>query len=143
MKIGFDYNAYENWLDMENMIYVGIRYGFSNFSQNLNSYKIYDNSGYFPETVMYPDEKYSGLTAHWGEVIGGIKAEVLNNLYIGFSLRLNVLFAEKKPDNFDNLYIPGFNKTYNGSFGAGFNYTISYFIPFYKKGGAKAPEAKK
>ena len=36
LKIGFDYNAYENWLDMENMIYAGIRYGFGNFSQNLN-----------------------------------------------------------------------------------------------------------
>jgi hypothetical protein len=143
MKIGFDYNAYDNWLDMENMIYIGLRYGFSNFSQNLNSYKVYDNSGYFPENVVYPDQKYSGLTAHWGEVVGGIKAEILNNLYMGFSLRLNVMFTDKKPDNFDNLYIPGFNKTHDGNFGAGFNYTISYFIPFYKKGGAKMPEVKK
>ena len=31
------------------------------------------------------------------------------------------------------LYIPGFNRTYDGSFGVGFNYTVSYFIPIYKK----------
>lgn len=137
IKIGVDFNAYENWLDMENMIYAGFRYGFTNFSQNLNSYKIYDNSGYFDENVVYPDKEYSGLTAHWVEVIGGVKAEILDNLYMGFSLRLNFLVSETKPDNFDNLYIPGFNRTYNGTFGVGFNYTVSYFIPFYKKGGTK------
>lgn len=137
IKLGVDFNAYENWLDMENMIYAGFRYGFTNFSQNLNSYKIYDNSGYFDENVVYPDKEYSGLTAHWVEVIGGVKAEVLDNLYMGFSVRLNFLVSETKPDNFDNLYIPGFNRTYDGTFGMGFNYTVSYFIPFYKKGGAK------
>jgi hypothetical protein len=30
LKVGFDYNAYENWLDMENVISIGMRYGFSN-----------------------------------------------------------------------------------------------------------------
>ena len=142
IKIGFDYNAYENWLDMENMIYAGMRYGFSTFSQNLNSYTIYDPSNYFEEVTQYPDREYSGLTAHWVEVVGGVKAELFNNLYLGFSVRLNMLLSESKPDNFANLYIPGFNRTYEGSFGAGFNYSISYFIPLYKKT-ASVPAEKK
>jgi hypothetical protein len=25
LKVGFDYNAYENWLDMENIISIGLR----------------------------------------------------------------------------------------------------------------------
>jgi hypothetical protein len=29
LKVGFDHNAYENWLDMENVISIGLRYGFS------------------------------------------------------------------------------------------------------------------
>lgn len=132
LKVGFDYNAYENWLDMENMIHIGVRYGFSGFSQNLNSYNIYDSSGYFDEVVVTPGTEYSGLTAHWVEIVGGVKAELFNNLYLGFSVRLNNLISNKKPDNFDNLYIPGFNRTYEGSFGVGFNYTLSYFIPLYK-----------
>lgn len=41
IRVGFDYNAFENWLDMENQIYVGLRYGFSTFSHTLNSYTIY------------------------------------------------------------------------------------------------------
>lgn len=132
-KVGFDYNSFENWLDMENMIYVGMRYGVSSFSQNLNSYKIYDPTNYYGETIITSGEKFSGLNASWVEVIGGVKAELFNNLYLGFSLRLNYLVSNKRPENFDNLYIPGFNRTYDGKFGAGLNYTISYFIPIYKK----------
>ena len=30
-KVGFDFNAYENWLDMENMIYIGLREGLFKF----------------------------------------------------------------------------------------------------------------
>lgn len=141
IKLGFDYNAYENWLDMENMIYAGFRYGFSSFSQNLNSYKIYDSSGYFDEVTIYPDREYSGLSAHWVEVVGGIKAELFDNIFLGFSVRLHNLISDKKPEGFDNLHIPGFNRTYGGSFGAGFNYTLSYFIPLYKK--QPKPEEKK
>lgn len=132
-KAGFDFNSFENWLDMENMIYVGMRYGISSFSQTLNSYKIYDPTNYYGENTVISGEKYNGLTASWIEIIGGVKAELFNNLYLGFSLRLNYLVSDKKPNNFDNLYIPGFNRTYDGKFGAGMNYTLSYFIPIYKK----------
>jgi hypothetical protein len=49
-KVGFDYNAYENWLDMENIISIGLRYGFS-FNQELNSYKIYNANPYFGDSA--------------------------------------------------------------------------------------------
>lgn len=132
-KVGVDYNSYENWLDMENMIFVGMRYGVSTFSQTLNTYSIYDPTNYYGQTILESGEKFDGLNASWIEIVGGIKAEVFNNLYVGFSLRLNYLVSNKKPDNFDNLFIPGFNRTYDGKFGTGFNYTVSYMIPIYKK----------
>lgn len=132
-KAGFDYNSFENWLDMENMIYVGMRYGISSFSHTVNTYKIYDPTNYYGENTVISGVKYNGLTANWIEIIGGVKAELFSNLYLGFSLRLNYLVSNKKPDGFDNLYIPGFNRTYEGKFGAGVNYTLSYFIPIYKK----------
>jgi hypothetical protein len=132
-KAGFDYNSFENWLDMENMIYVGMRYGISSFSHTVNTYKIYDPTNYYGENTVISGVKYNDLTANWIEIIGGVKAELFSNLYLGFSLRLNYLVSNKKPDGFDNLYIPGFNRTYEGKFGAGVNYTLSYFIPIYKK----------
>ena len=141
-RVGFDYNFYENWLDMENKVYIGMRYGVSTFSQRLNSYKLYNANPYFEDTPTYfPNETFNGLTAQWLEVVVGVNAKVFNNFYMGFSFRMNNLISNKKPDTFDNLYIPGFNRTYNGNFGAGFNYTVSYFIPIYKKKvGLKVPE---
>ena len=133
IKAGFDYNAYQNWGKMENMIYVGLRYGVSSFSQTLNSYKLYNPNPYFGETTeTVSGRKDNGLSAQWIEVVAGVKAQVFDNFFVGFSFRLNRLVSQKRPDNFDNLYIPGFNRTYDGDFGVGFNYTVSYFIPLYK-----------
>ncbi|MFV8346695.1 DUF6048 family protein [Flavobacterium sp. ZB4P13] len=134
LKAGFDYNAYENWLDMENIISIGMRYGFSTFNQQLNSYRIYNANPYFGEVPVIPSgQKFDGLTASWIEVVAAVKAKVFNNVFMGFSLRLNRLITNKEPENFSNLYIPGFNRTYDGDFGVGFNYTVTYFVPIYKK----------
>ncbi len=134
LKAGFDYNAYENWLDMENIISIGMRYGFSTFNQELNSYRIYNANPYFGEVPeVSSGRKFDGLSASWIEVVAGIKAKVFDNIFMGFSLRLNGLVTNKEPENFSNLYIPGFNRTYDGNFGVGFNYTVTYFVPIYKK----------
>lgn len=144
LKVGFDYNAYENWLDMENMVYIGLRYNIGSFSQTLNTYKIYNRVTYFPEASSYSSgEKYDGLSAQWLEFISGIKAKIFNNVYIGFSARVSMLVSNKKPDGFDNLYIPGFGRTYDGNFGASFNYTVSYFLPIYKKKNVVISKVKK
>ena len=147
-RVGFDYNAYENWLDMENMIYVGVRYGISTFSQTLNSYTVYQNSdidntgNYFPDVTVNSGAEFDGLSAHWIELVGGIKVELFDNLFLGFSVRIKNIISNKRPEGFDNLYIPGFNRTYAGNVGAGFNYTLSYFVPLYKTQAKKAADDK-
>jgi hypothetical protein len=135
IKAGFDYNAYENWLDMENIISIGLRGGVSTFSQQLNSYKIYNANPYWGEMPWITSGKtFSGLTAGWIEVVLGVKVKVYNNIFVGFSLQMHTLVYDKKPsDDFENLYIPGFNRTYAGNFVAGLNYTVTYFVPLYKK----------
>jgi hypothetical protein len=133
-RVGFDYNTHQNWLDMENLIYIGLRYGASAFSQELNSYLVYNPNDYWGQSPeIASGERFDGLSASWAEVVLGVKAELFDNLFAGFSFRFNRLVSNKEPDNFANLYIPGFNRTYDGDFGIGFNYTVSYFIPIYKK----------
>lgn len=133
-KVGFDYNAYENWLGMNNAITVGLRYGFSTFKQELLSYRVYTDNPAFPTETIYDPQEYSGLTAHWAEFIIAIKTEIVNNLYLSISAQLKNRISETQPENFANLYIPGFNRTYDYSkFGVGYGYTISYLIPIYKK----------
>ena len=133
-KIGSDFNAYNNWVGMNNAIYVGLRYGFSTFDQNLEEYTIYTGNSTFPGTMVIDPSTYKGLTAHWAEFIFGIKTEILTNLFLSINLQLKNKFSEDVPENFNNLYIPGFNKTNDYSdFGVGFGYGISYLIPIYKK----------
>lgn len=38
IRLGLNLNTYENWLDMNNEVFVGYRYGFSLFEQTLNSH---------------------------------------------------------------------------------------------------------
>ena len=133
-KAGVDYNVYGNWFGMENMIYGGLRAGVASFKQELNSFEIYNTDTYWEPYVSSESQEFSGLSALWIELVVGIKAEVFNNVYIGFNAQLKGLISDDQPTNFENIHIPGFNKTYDsGSIGVGFGYNISYLIPLYKK----------
>ena len=136
LRFGFDYNMFKNWVGMNNAIFVGLRYGSSNFSNKIVSYNVRNSDAYFSNFVdnNYQTIDHSNLNGSWLEVVAGVKVETFNNVYLGFSLRLNKLLSTKKPENFDNLFIPGFNKvTDENTFGSGFNYTLTYSIPLRKK----------
>ncbi len=136
LRFGFDYNMFKNWVGMDNSIFLGLRYGSSNFSNKIESYNVRNSDAYFSNFVdnNYETIDHSNLTGNWLEIVAGVKVETFNNVYLGFSLRLNKLLSTQKPENFDNLYIPGFNKvTDDNTFGSGFNYTLTYSIPLRKK----------
>ncbi len=133
IKAGVDYNAYENWLNMENMIYVGIRYGYSSFSQTLNTFTINNDHFFHSLETIENGQKFDNLNAHWAEFVLGIKAEIFNNLYLGFSFSGKKMISTKQPENFKNLFVPGFNRVFLNNSGFGINYTLSYLIPLYKK----------
>jgi hypothetical protein len=135
LKVGLDYNMYNNWVGMENMVYSGLRFGMSNFDQTLNSYTIYDtSSSTWGQTLISEGEKFKGLSATWLELVFGFKAEVLNNVFVGVNVQIKGRLSEVRPDNFENIYIPGFGRTFDsGNFGVGFGYNISYLVPLFKK----------
>jgi len=136
LKGGIDINLYKNWLDMENMIYTGFRVGASTFSQTLNSYDIYNiNNQYWDQQFSVEEgEEFDGLTAIWAEFQFGLKAELFNNFFAGVNLQLKFLVSETEPDNYENVYIPGFNRTYDSSgVGAGIGFNLAYLVPIFKK----------
>lgn len=134
IKLGVNYNAYENWRGMENLIYAGLRYGFATFSSELREFSIYSGNNYFEPDIRTEPREFSNLTASWVELQLGIKVEVLNNIFLGTHVQLKRRVTQTQPSNFDNLYIPGFHRTYDDStIGVGYGYSISYLIPFYKK----------
>lgn len=133
VKFGGNYNAYENWKGMTNEIYVGARYGFSFFNQTLNSYTPNIYGTYFEAETVEANTEYNNLNAHWIEFVLGIRAETFKNFYMGFSLGFKAMLSAKEPENFQNLYVPGFYKVSLNNLGFGFNYTLTYMIPFNKK----------
>ena len=132
IKLGVDYNAYKNWIGMENMIVVGLRYGFSTFNQTVNEYLI-NTDPFVPNRIESDQEIFNGLTAHWLEFVLGLKVEVLHNVFLGVSFRGNTMLTSSQPDNFKSLYVPGFEKVFVNNNGFSFNYTVSYLIPLYRK----------
>ncbi len=134
IKIGANYNVFNNFENLENEIYVGFRISSSKFDHQLNSFTIYSKDQYWNQNKITNTEFFKDLSATWFELIFGFNAEVFNNTYMGLSLRLKRLLSQKEPTNFRNLYVPGFNKVLeNNKVGVGLTYTVQFQIPIYKK----------
>ena len=134
IKIGANYNVFNNFENLENEIYVGFRVSSSKFDHQLNSFTIYSKDQYWNQNKIENTEFFKDLSATWFELIFGFNAEVFNNTYMGLSLRLKRLLSQKEPTNFRNLYVPGFNKVLeNNKVGVGLTYTVQFQIPIYKK----------
>ena len=145
IKAGVDYNTYGNWYGEQNMITLGGRYAVSSHTQTVNNYQLFDSSRYWsPEDFIVGSEvpiEFDRRAKTWIELVVGVKMELFKNFYLGGSLRVGYLFSEPQVAEFWDLFIPGFNKvTDNSLFGVGYNYSISYLIPLYKK--AKKIEEK-
>ena len=134
IKAGLNYNLYNNLPGLNNEIYVGFRFATSKFKSEISEYIIYNKDRFWSQDPIFDNIINKGLNANWVELIIGINAELLNNFFMGLSLRLNRMLNQKKPENFTNLYIPGFNKvTENNNFGTGLTYSLIYQIPIIKK----------
>lgn len=138
IKAGIDYNTYGNWYGEQNMITLGGRYAVSSHSQTLNNYQLFDTNRYWnPDDFVTGSEEpreFSGRAKSWIEAVVGVKMELFKNLYLGGSIRMGYLFSDPQEVEFWDLFIPGFTKvTDNSRFGVGYNYSISYLIPLYKK----------
>jgi len=127
-KFGIDYNLLKHKIpNCNDILYGGLRYGFSNFNQQAERVTI-------PAYYWQPDATgqtipMTSMNAHWLEFLLGVKAEILNNFYIGMSFRLKFLVIKPK-DEFSTPYqIPGYGNG-NANSAIGLNYNLSYNIHF-------------
>ena len=135
IKLGLQFKLNKDIIGLSNLIYSSFGLGISSFEQTIFRYNIYniysDVWGEFTNTEIINLEN---LNANWIEIGFGVKTEILNNLFLGIELQLKNLIYQKNKNEIANFYIPGFNRTYEGSnFGTGFNYSLTYLIPIIKK----------
>lgn len=146
-RLGLDVNItkFESLKDQD-IVFVGLRYGYSHFYQEANNI-IYSNYWGNINTSL-PRQP---LSAHWAEIVFGMKGEISANIFLGWSLRAKFPFYQTKNPLMNPFIIPGLGKT-TGEVPVDFSFTLSYRIPLFKTktlpkpikvGGAKHPNANK
>lgn len=128
-RAGIDYNllAVED-RSVHHTITLGLRYGLCLFSHRASNVLIPSN--YWGDFIL--DSYDNSLTGNWFELVGGIKSEVVPNLFLGWSVRYKILLNPQMDPLVTPHLVPGYG---NGTTdrGFGFSYSILYTIPLLKK----------
>ncbi|PID91379.1 MAG: hypothetical protein CSA96_08710 [Bacteroidetes bacterium] len=126
---GIDYNLLHNAGRSEHhTITAGLRYGFSNFSQDISNIIVHD--GIWGD-YSAPDHR-AELHAHWIEILAGMRAEVAPNFFLGWHLRYRFLLNPEMDPLVSPLHIPGYGKG-SAVKSFGLSYSLAYKIPLFKR----------
>ena len=123
-RLGIDYNflVAEHKKDKD-ILYAGLRYGFTFAKQQVNSFT---STSYWEQSAgQFPSQNYN---AHWAEIVLGTRIEVLNNLFLGWSIRGKIGINHGDFDMPPVYFIPGYGKAENG-FNFDFSYSVFYNLP--------------
>jgi hypothetical protein len=125
-KLGLNYNFLYN-SNPDYSAYVGLRYGLSNFSYEVNDVK-YDQ-GYWGETgtIGIPSQR---VTVGYFEFIFGIRVRIINNFNLGWEVKAHALANQGNPTYGRPWYVPGYG-TRGSLFTATFS--LSYTLPLSPK----------
>jgi len=126
---GLDYNIFNvaDEPDNHDNVLIGFRYGVA--WQDHYSTKYIIGNSYWDDYVS--SAPLSSEMTHWGEIIFGLRCEVLKNFYMGWTVRLKGVILKSESSSLDPAYVPGYGQNKN-ALTAGFTYTLEYQIPFNK-----------
>jgi hypothetical protein len=115
-----------------NVSFFGLRYAMASFSDEMNfsTSAILQSDNRWPATMETTGS--DNLSAHWYEMVTGLKVRMIKQLYFGFTVRFKMFMKAKGTEDLKPYYIPGFGKNISKSYW-GFNYYVSYRFPFRKK----------
>jgi len=105
---------------------IGLRYGLSVYNSEVPSFKKENYWG----TVFSSVGTHTNW-AHFIEVSPGVRADVLKNLSIGWTVSLRKLIYSGSGNNLKPIYLPGYGNT-GKSVSTGISYFIVWNIPFKK-----------
>ncbi len=126
-RIGVDVNInkFESLSDND-LVFVGLRYGYSLFAQETLSSSYTNYWGSIQNS--YP-KNY--LSAHWGELVFGLKGELMKNLFLGWTVRAKIPIATTKDPHVTPYVIPGLGYM-NSDVPFDFSFTVSYRLPLIR-----------
>lgn len=125
-RLGHDFSIFRGGAHNPNDVFlVSLRYGYGRVRHEAPHIVIPDPYWGDYETSLSSEE----YAAHWLEAGIGMKAEVLRNLFLGWSLRGRVRIANTSDPLMQPYIISGFGKSDNSALMV--HYSIYYRIPLY------------
>jgi hypothetical protein len=123
-RVGLNYNMlnYKQRFD-RNIFFIGARYGFTAYSQEITEAIIKNEWGTINTSV--PTEN---LSAHWLEGVIGLRGEIFKNFYMGYTIRIKQIVSRAEYGDVHPYWIPGFGKG-SKSTSIGMSYCVFYAIP--------------
>lgn len=106
LRLGAEYNLLNKLPDPDknNLVLIGARYGYS-FLQH-NSPFFFVGNQYWGDYTGSINSSFFNL--HWMELTGGVKTQVLPNLFLGWTIRVRVRVFSSQNPKLQPYYIPGF-----------------------------------
>jgi hypothetical protein len=129
IRIGADYNLLPiTDRSIHHSIFVGFRYGISTFAHSAENINV--ASEYWGD--LFISSYDNTLAGQWLEIVGGIRAEVAKNFFLGWMVRYKVLLNPDMDPLVAPQMVPGYGRgTLNRGFGI--SYGIFYKIPLLKR----------
>lgn len=143
-RAGADYNFRFKKADYEDVLFLGLRLGYSSFSYDVENASITDpayggvtgnpnlNDSYWPGSYVFKKTGMDGSMS-WYEIVAGMRTQIFKNFFMGWSLRLRYKLSVKMDESAHPWYVPGFGKY--GAKSTGITYSIIYKFSL----GAKKP----
>jgi hypothetical protein len=127
-RIGADINLLKPD-EFGNIVFLGIRYGRSFFNDALQFTPAKDNYYGLIDKVKASN---NGVGAQWGEVVFGVKIQLIKQFYLGFTGRYKMGLSQSGAGELSPTLVPGFgNASKSSTFG--FNYQLFYLIKWREK----------
>lgn len=127
-RIGVDYNVKKDKQSL-NRVFVGLRYGYSNYVYDLYSGGLVDMRWKTTVPFQYLDQSGS---AHWGEAVFGLQTSLWKFVHLGWSVRYRLRIAEQQAAAGRAWYVPGLGRNIGGSNFAG-TFQLVFDLTRYKK----------
>ena len=126
-RIGMNYNFLFGKTD-DYQFHGGLRYGLSPFS-----FEVVDVSegagGYWNEPTVFNVPSQKSVVGYLG-IVAGLKVKIIDNLFMGWSLKYNYILHESKCAYGEPWYIPGYGTRGSALSGA---FSVMYSFPLKNK----------
>jgi hypothetical protein len=127
VRVGIEHNILGRQFP-KNAVFCGVKYGMANFNHEVS---VLEENSYWGNTENR-QLKVENLSAQWFELNGGLKIEVLKNLYLAGILRVKFRTSLDDSQGLSVGEIPGYGINKSSARGA-ISYQILYRLPLGKK----------